>query len=90
MAAWGFSFGDLLEETIELWPDAWPGFLLFEAMSTQWRVGMGGATGLDYNTLPLVARYMEVEDEHMPLAFNDIRTMEAEVLKKMAEGREKK
>lgn len=90
MAAWGFSFGDLLEETIELWPDTWPGFTLFEAMSTQWRTGMGGAIGLDYSVLPMVAKYMDIAEENMPLAFNDIRTMEAEVLKKMAEGREKK
>lgn len=90
MAAWGFSIGDLLEETIEVWPDCWPAFTLFEAMSTQWRVGMGGAVGLDYNSLPLVAKYMEVADEDMPLAFNDLRIMEAEVLKKMSEARDKK
>lgn len=51
---------------------------------------MGGAVGLDYQALPVVAKYMEVADEDMPLAFNDIRTMEAEVLKKMSEGRDKK
>lgn len=89
MAAWGFSFGDLLEEQIDIWPDVWPGFVLFEAMSTQWRVGTGGAIGLDYQALPVVARYMEIPDEIMPLAFNDIRVMEAEALKKMAEGRDK-
>ena len=90
MAAWGFSFGDLLEEEIEVWPDAWSGFLIFEGMSTQWRVGMGGAIGLDYQALPTVAKYLEVPDEVMPLAFNDIRTMESEVLKKMAEGKNDK
>lgn len=89
MAAWGFSFGDLLEEKIEVWPDVWPGFILFEAMSTQWRVGMSGAIGLDYQALPVVAKYLEFEDDLMPLAFNDLRSMESEVLKKMAEGREK-
>lgn len=89
MAAWGFSFGDLLEEIIELWPDCWPSFVLFEGMSTQWRVGMSGAVGLDYNTLPLVAKMLDITDEQMPLAFNDLRLMEAEVLKKMAEERSK-
>lgn len=89
MAAWGFSFGDLEEQTIEIWPDVWPSFLLFEAMSTQWRVGMSGAIGLDYNTLPIVSKLMEIPDEQMPLAFNDLRVMESEVLKKMAEGRDK-
>jgi len=89
MAAWGFSFGDLEEEEIEVWPDIWPAFVLFEAMSTQWRVGMGGAIGLDYQTLPIVAKYSEIPDEQMPLAFTDIRVMEAEVLKKMSEARDK-
>jgi hypothetical protein len=89
MAAWGFSFGDLLEEEIELWPDTWPAFLLFEAMSTQWRVGMSGAIGLDYQALPVVAKYLEVAEEDMPLAFNDLRLMESEALKHMAKGRDK-
>lgn len=89
MAAWGFSVGDLLEEEIEIWPDAWPAFLLFEAMSTQWRVGMGGAIGLDYQALPVVAKYLEVAEEDMPLAFNDIRLMESEALSNMAKGRDK-
>ncbi|MNY12971.1 hypothetical protein D3C86_1460810 [compost metagenome] len=89
MAAWGFSFGDLEEEEIEVWADCWPGFLLFEAMSTQWRVGMGGAVGLDSQALPIVASYLELEVEKMPLAFNDVRVMEAEALKKMAAGRDK-
>ncbi|MNC53022.1 hypothetical protein D3C75_1024020 [compost metagenome] len=89
MAAWGFSFGDLVEQEVEVWADIWPAFLLFEAMSTQWRVGAGGAIGLDYLALPIVAKYSEIPDDLMPLAFNDVRSMEAEVLKKMAEGRDK-
>ncbi|MDX9668763.1 DUF1799 domain-containing protein [Pseudomonas sp. P8_250] len=89
MAAWGFSFGDLVEQEVEVWPDSWAGFMLFEAMSTQWKVGMGGAIGMDYQSLPVVAKYMEVPDELMPLAFNDIRVMESEVLKKMNEGKDK-
>lgn len=89
MAAWGFSFGDLIEEDVEIWPCVWPAFLLFEAMSTQWRVGMSGAIGLDYNTMPIVAKLLEIPDDKMPLAFNDLRTMEAEVLKEMAKARDK-
>ncbi|MNI98045.1 hypothetical protein D3C73_1568120 [compost metagenome] len=50
---------------------------------------MGGAVGLDYQALPIVASYLELEVEKMPLAFNDVRVMEAEALKKMAAGRDK-
>ncbi|WP_425286327.1 DUF1799 domain-containing protein [Candidatus Fukatsuia endosymbiont of Tuberolachnus salignus] len=31
-----------------MWPDIWPSFLVMRAMSTQWRTGMAGPTGLDY------------------------------------------
>ncbi|HHY1261524.1 TPA: DUF1799 domain-containing protein [Yersinia enterocolitica] len=33
---------------IEIWPDVWPAFNVIRAMSTQWRTGMSGPTGLDY------------------------------------------
>jgi hypothetical protein len=32
----------------EIWPENWMPFLVFSEVSTQWRVGAGGATGLDY------------------------------------------
>lgn len=89
MAAWGFSFDDLQEEEVEVWADIWPAFILFEAMSTQWRVGMGGAIGLDYPALPLVAKYLEIDEELMPLAFTDVRVMEAEALKRMNQDHDK-
>ncbi|WP_343582479.1 DUF1799 domain-containing protein [Enterobacter sp.] len=41
----------------------WPSFLVFQAVSTQWRTGMGGASGLDYNVLPWVMRLHNVDDE---------------------------
>lgn len=50
---------------------------------------MGGAIGLDYTALPLVAKYLEVEEDIMPLAFNDVRVMEAEALKRMNQGSDK-
>ncbi|MDF4005322.1 DUF1799 domain-containing protein [Luteibacter sp. PPL552] len=35
----------------ELWPENWPAIQLFTRLSTQWRVGMNGPTGLDYNVV---------------------------------------
>lgn len=45
-------------------------------MSTQWRVGMAGATGLDYNALPAVLRLSEVQRKDWPAIFDDLRILE--------------
>ena len=39
-------------DPIEIWPDNELSFNVFVVISTQWRVGAGGATGLDYCVLP--------------------------------------
>ena len=39
---------------MEVWQPYWQAFSVFEAMSTQWRTGMGGASGLDYAAIPAV------------------------------------
>ena len=78
---------DIPDEEYEVWPDNWPAFLLFEAMSTQWRVGMGGATGLDYNALPPVASMLGMKRREIPEVFHDIRVMEAEAMLVMSESK---
>ncbi|VYU55928.1 Uncharacterised protein [Metakosakonia massiliensis] len=57
----------------------WEAFLTFQAASTQWRTGMGGITGLDYNVLPWLMKLNGVEDE--ATALNDIRVMEATAMR---------
>lgn len=47
-------------------------------MSTQWRTGMNGITGLDYNVLPWLMKLEGIEDE--ATALNDIRLMERAAL----------
>jgi hypothetical protein len=78
---------DIPDAEYEVWPDNWPAFLLFEAMSTQWRVGMGGATGLDYNALPPVASMLGMKRREIPEVFHDIRVMEAEAMLVMSESK---
>jgi hypothetical protein len=78
---------DIPDEEYEVWPDNWPAFLLFEAMSTQWRVGMGGAVGLDYNALKPVASMIGLKRAELSEAFPDLRAMEAEALLVMSESR---
>lgn len=66
-----------------MWPDNWPAFLIFQSMGTQWRSGVGGVTGLDYNVLPWLMKINGVKDE--AAALNDIRIMERAALAKIHE-----
>lgn len=52
---------------------------LFLAMSTQWRQGSGGPTGLDYNALPIVMKLYKIDDDEA--LFNDLRILEGETLR---------
>ncbi|WP_320338560.1 DUF1799 domain-containing protein [Citrobacter sedlakii] len=72
---------DYDDQFIDVWPDVWPSFLVFQAVSTQWRTGMGGATGLDYNVLPWVMRLHNVSDE--ATALSDLQVMERTALRIM-------
>ncbi len=37
--------------SVDIWPDNWRTVMLFDAIGTQWRVGMGGPVGIDYNVM---------------------------------------
>lgn len=66
-----------------VWPENWPAFELFVCMGTQWRIGMNGATGLDYSALPVLFDTLAIQDRQA--AFRDLRIMESEALKTMRE-----
>ena len=57
-------------------------------MSTQWRTGACGATGMDYSVLSGVIRMCGVPINRRQTIFSDFRRMEAEALQVMAEQRE--
>ena len=61
-----------------------PVLRLFDAMRTQWRVGMGGAYGLDYTPMLAQGGVMDllgIEDREY--AFEGIRVMESVALDEM-------
>lgn len=87
LAVFGFSPEDY-DETFEIWPDGWLSFLVMDAMSTQWRTGAGGATGLDYGVLHGVMRLVGVPAKDRQTVFQDIRVMESEALAVMADMRD--
>jgi hypothetical protein len=68
----------LAPEEIEIWPENWPAVEVFSAMLTQWRIGMGGPTGLDYAALPAVMDLLEVE--RRTECFAGLQVMESEAL----------
>ena len=70
-----------------MWPDNHAAFILFNNLSTQWRVGMGGPTGLDYAAVyPLLDRAAKDPQEWDEL-FSDIQVMEGAALKQIGENR---
>lgn len=73
-----------VEADFEVWGENWPAFELFTAMNTQWRVGMSGATGLDYSVLPVLFETLGIKDRAQ--AFRDMQVMENEALKTMREN----
>lgn len=80
LAAFGIKPSDLPEVVVEVLPDVWPAFQLFRALSTQWRTGMAGATGLDYAAIPITGDLLGMSTEEIRTAFEDIRIMEGEAL----------
>lgn len=74
------------QNTVQVWPENWPAFLLFTSLQTQWNVGgMGGRTGLRYEALyPLLDRQAEDRDKWQQL-FDDVQVMEYAALAQMAD-----
>lgn len=78
---------DELSTAFEVWPDNWPALSLFQRLRTQWRVGPGGAYGLDYDTaLNLMPRMQVKPDEELDL-LDDLRVMESAALAEIHKDR---
>ncbi len=71
-----------------LWQDNVASFEIFVALQTQWRIGMGGPTGLDYAAVPVVMELQQVAPDDRRRIFDDVRVMEAEALRVFADGRQ--
>ncbi|WP_292041438.1 DUF1799 domain-containing protein [Massilia sp. UBA6681] len=82
LAAAGLTEDDL-DIGADIWPENLQAYELFSALRTQWRVGMAGATGLDYNAVPTVLRLQGVPRADWSQLFEDIRVMESAALPAM-------
>ena len=86
LSLFGLGADDFEEDDVEIWPDNWPVFRLFNALGTQWRTGAAGATGLDYSVIREVASLIGIKKRQIPELFPDLQVMEAEALAVMAEA----
>lgn len=64
------------DRVVEIWPENWPAWLLFDRMSTQWRVGMAGPIGLDYNVLFRFLDRMHLDERDYDQMLHDISVLE--------------
>ena len=74
-----------VEEEVTLWAINLDAYRVFQSMGTQWRHGMAGPTGLDYNVLPGVMDLIGIDQERRREVFGDVRVLESEALATMAE-----
>lgn len=87
LAAWGMTaeqaahFAASADEAV--WPENWQAVDVFCAVSTQWRHGYAGPTGLDYAVLPAVLDLAGVVMDERADVFHAIRVMESEALERM-------
>ena len=70
----------VVSEALYLWPDNVRSWNLFQAVSTQWMVGMAGATGLSYPGVEVVMRKAHVKRRDEERVFHEIQCMERATL----------
>ena len=66
------------ERIIPVYPANWTALQAMLAMATQWRIGMSGATGLDYSALREVMDMLEIEGR--PDTFRAVQIIERAML----------
>jgi hypothetical protein len=85
LAASGMTAEDLECDPVEIWPENQQAYFLFADLRTQWRMGMGGACGLDYMVLYAKLDRMGLTREETDELEQDVRAMEFEALSAMTE-----
>lgn len=88
LAAAGLTAEDVTAEPVALWADNVPAYLLFCGVSTQWRVGAGGATGLDYNVVYRKMDRLNLSPDDYDWLEHDIQVMESAALEAMRSKQE--
>ena len=82
-AAYGLTIEEASGPDVEVWPDNLNAVNLFISVSTQWRSGVSGPTGLDYAVLPYVIERASIDRADYDQVFADIRVLEESALEIM-------
>jgi hypothetical protein len=77
---------DEVEEVI-IWEENAQAFQVFSFMDTQWRIGMNGVEGLDYNVLYKKLDRMNLGHDDYEQLFSDVQIMEYAHLEESARYR---
>jgi hypothetical protein len=72
---------------VYLWPENVEIWKLFQALRTQWNIGVGGPTGLDYVNVEVVLRKWRVKRSDEWDVFSKIQVMERAMLDAWGEKR---
>ena len=86
LASLGLLKEDVEPAAIDVWQENQLALDAFLLMGSQWRVGMNGATGLDYCALPFVFKTLGVKKNKWGEILDDIRIMENTALSEMRKG----
>jgi hypothetical protein len=73
------------QEDTGIFPDNWKSVSLFRDMLTQWRVGMSGVIGLDYNVLPVIWNARRIKSAERSDLLDDLQVMEGAALRHLQE-----
>lgn len=84
LAAWGLRLDDYPSKEVEIWPDNFEAYRLFCSMSTQWRTGFAGPTGLDYNVLYSKLDRLGLEPDRYDELESDVGVIERAALSEIA------
>lgn len=80
----GLTLKDFEAGLFEVWQENWQAVVFFSRLSTQWRSGMAGPTGLDYTAVLALLRTLRLPRAEADALFDDVQVMEGEALREMA------
>lgn len=89
IAALGLLEQQPAEHVVYLWPDNVVAWNCWQGVQTQWRVGMGGATGLDYAGVRAFLDEQDLQRDERREVFAGIQACEWATLEVWAEQRER-
>jgi hypothetical protein len=83
MRASGYQPEDFEGEEFEIWPENWTSFEFFCSMTTQWNIGISGATGFNYLVAFAFLDRMSLDKSEADALFFDLQVMERAALEEM-------